>query len=373
MDEILSNSVETKMNLDKKSYDFDFENNENALNLLRCNETFELSPDLIASETFQEVTETEVWQPENENFIIEEQRKEHFYHPSIIDTQRFPNVITNQMRAILIDWMGKICTDLIFKRETFHNSISHLDRVLCKDSEITTGNFQLYGLAILYISAKSIVKYIQETNIPEAKLYIKYAEDLYNVNWFKKVELRVVKLLEWRLFPPTRLNLLTCILKEWDNFLIKNYLNFSGNEVVDVENPVLAQKLITFMEKSNISFKRYLEIMQVLDIASLDYQINRFSPSNFVAGLVYIMLFKFFEESHFSLFKWTDNLENDPNDLIYDYQEHCGNVIFSFLEKTLSINNISQLEEPLSFIQPYVRMAQHLPHIDITKINVNFI
>jgi hypothetical protein len=197
-----------------------------------------------------------------------------------------------------------------------------------------------------------------------------YAEDLYNVAWFKTTELRTLRLLEWKLYPPTRLNILTCILKEWDSFLIKNYQAYNSINFVDFANPDIAQKLIIFMENNKTSFKRYLKTMQVLDIASLDYRINRFSPSNFVAGLVYIMLFKFFEESNYSLFKSSSVLESDPNDYVYDYQEHCGNMILNFLEKTLAITSMSMLEEPLSFIQPYIRMAQRLPKFDLNKINV---
>lgn len=160
MDEMITNPLEIRMDLDKSRCEFEFQNIEKAINLLLCDETFDLSPELLSNESFQEQKEPESWHPQYENFIIEEQRKEHFYHPPIIDTQRFPNVVTNHMRAILIDWIVKICADQNFKRETFHNSISHLDRIICKDPEITTANFQLYGLVILYLSAKTIVNHI---------------------------------------------------------------------------------------------------------------------------------------------------------------------------------------------------------------------
>ncbi|OMJ85702.1 hypothetical protein SteCoe_12892 [Stentor coeruleus] len=367
MDEMITNPLEIRMDLDKGQCEFPYQNIEKAINLLLCDETFDLSPDLLSNENFQESKQPELWSPQYENFIIEEQRKEHFYHPPIINTQQFPNVVTNHMRAILIDWIVKICADQNFKRETLHNSISHLDRIICKDPEITTANFQLYGLVILYLSAKTI-----EARVPEISIFIMYAEDLYNVAWFKKIELRILRLLEWKLYPPTRLNILTCILKEWDSFIIKNYQAYNFVNAIDLENQEVSKKLIIFMENNKISFKRYLKTMQVLDIASLDYRINRFSPSNFVAGLVYIMIFKFFEESNYRLFKDSSISENDPNDYIYDYQEHCGNMILSFLEKTLAITSMSMLEEPLSFIQPYIRMAQRLPKFDLNKINAPF-
>ena len=43
--------------------------------------------------------------------------------------------------------------------------------------------------------------------------------------------------------------------------------------------------------------------MQVLDAATLDFQINRFSPTHLVAGLLYLMIIKFFENSDYKLFK----------------------------------------------------------------------
>ena len=34
------------------------------------------------------------------------------------------------MRAILIDWMMEVCSDYLFKRETFHLSVNFVDRYL---------------------------------------------------------------------------------------------------------------------------------------------------------------------------------------------------------------------------------------------------
>lgn len=67
-----------------------------------------------------------------------------------------PN-ITPVMRAILVDWMMEACTEFTFKRETFHYSVSHVDRFLSLQPGVLKEQFQLVGLVAIYIAAKTEV------------------------------------------------------------------------------------------------------------------------------------------------------------------------------------------------------------------------
>jgi len=61
------------------------------------------------------------------------------------------------MRAILADWLIEVSSQFGFKRITYHLTISLLDKYLCIEENIATNKFQLVGVTILIISAKTEV------------------------------------------------------------------------------------------------------------------------------------------------------------------------------------------------------------------------
>jgi hypothetical protein len=65
--------------------------------------------------------------------------------------------ITPVMRAILLDWMTEACSEFMFKRETLHCSVTHVDRFLSANPGVMKESFQLVGLVAIYIAAKSEV------------------------------------------------------------------------------------------------------------------------------------------------------------------------------------------------------------------------
>ena len=48
----------------------------------------------------------------------------------------------------------EVCSDYMFKRETFHYSVNYLDRFLSTVHNISWKHFQLIGLTCLFIAAK---------------------------------------------------------------------------------------------------------------------------------------------------------------------------------------------------------------------------
>jgi len=61
------------------------------------------------------------------------------------------------MRAILSDWLMEVSSQFGFKRSTYHLSISLLDKFLSIEVNIPTNRFQLVGVTVLIIAAKTEV------------------------------------------------------------------------------------------------------------------------------------------------------------------------------------------------------------------------
>jgi hypothetical protein len=71
----------------------------------------------------------------------------------------YPAHISKKMRAIVVDWIMEVCSDLKFERETFFCAVDYLDRVIIRSAGqgISKENLQLFGVTCLLISAKKEV------------------------------------------------------------------------------------------------------------------------------------------------------------------------------------------------------------------------
>lgn len=90
------------------------------------------------------------------NFLISQENN---YRPDAFYFQKTQNNINSLMRTILMDWMMEVCSEFTLKRETFHLSISYVDRYLSKVKNIERSKLQLIGLSSMYIAAKIEVIY----------------------------------------------------------------------------------------------------------------------------------------------------------------------------------------------------------------------
>jgi cyclin E len=75
------------------------------------------------------------------------------------------------MRAVLLDWVMEVCSEFTLKRETYHLAVSYIDRFLDMSSNTARGEFQLIGLAALFIASK-----IEEVYPPRISDFAKSAK-----------------------------------------------------------------------------------------------------------------------------------------------------------------------------------------------------
>jgi hypothetical protein len=197
-------------------------------------------------------------------------------------------------------------------------------------------------------------------------------EATYSVEQFLSLERRIFQTLTWKMLPPTRQTLLNIILKEWDSFVINTYgedltaLIPDSFPVQQREQFITAynRRMITVLENNQSAYDRYQDTMQILDAASLDFQINRFSLSSFVAGLIYLMLCKFFEDSNYELFKGPLNSKPLYDEPLETYREVTGNLVFSFLARVLAIPSIEMLDFPLRFLIQFSQLPKARRNLD---------
>lgn len=158
---------------------------------------------------------------------------------------------------------------------------------------------------------------------------------------------KALRTLEWRLTPVTRYNILLYTLKGWDKHIevccaegLNQRLASSGQvELFD-------EYFISFLDKSTQSEQRLNKILNVLDVASLHLDINRYCPSVMVAGLVYVVLNLYLTKTGFGLIGF-DPLGSPFSDC--GVQETANGFVLNFLSGYLNLPSIDLITSPVSF------------------------
>lgn len=103
-----------------------------------------------------------------------------------------------EMRAILLDWLQEVCSDYLFKRESFHYAANILDRFLARESNLSKADLQLVGVAALFLAAK-----MEEVYTPKIDSMVVVADHAYSAAQIRSMEMRIYSTLEFMITPPT--------------------------------------------------------------------------------------------------------------------------------------------------------------------------
>ena len=231
------------------------------------------------------------WKLRDKPYIYSLLEKETEYACNPFSLQLHQPNVTPLMRAILLDWMMEVCSEFTLKRESYYLAVSYVDRYLSACPGVKKEEFQLLGLTAMFVAAKA-----EEICNPKIADFARSADNGYSQSQIKAMELRLLRSLSWRMFPPTVFNWLNLSMSLWDEFL-SSYISRLPAPPASLE-----EVLIHFKQPNQHSYKRYRETMQVLDVAYLDSGVLRYSPRHIVAGLLYLMVSKYFYESEYRLF-----------------------------------------------------------------------
>lgn len=161
--------------------------------------------------------------------------------------------IDSKVRTVLLGWMGEVCEDLWFCRETFYLACNYVDRYLEITANVLRKDIQLIGLTCLYISSK-----MEEVQMRCMGDYLASACDIYSESQMKECEIEIISKLEFKLNPPT-LNLwVNLFMIQWDNFIISDPY---------IEDHMLTkgvEDIFQFKQGNHESYNLYRELMQYL-------------------------------------------------------------------------------------------------------------
>lgn len=156
----------------------------------------------------------------NDKHSTKDSKNESIVRIAIKSSTKIGNMFANQpevnakMRAILIDWLFRISSEMAMQREAVHLAIVYLDSYTTK-VEIAKDQYQLFGLAGLLIGYK------QEFSHHEQFLQIltTSCDNGYTQEQILEAERKMAFALNFRLNPTTHNFWVEYFTLRWDRFL----------------------------------------------------------------------------------------------------------------------------------------------------------
>ncbi|CAD8146814.1 unnamed protein product [Paramecium pentaurelia] len=178
------------------------------------------------------------------------------------------NEIQSHMVAILFDWLIEVAHSFHFKRETFYLSINYIERFLHRQPNISITKFQFLGVVAIFTAHKC------EEIYPKAlKDFHRLIQDQYTIKDMEEMEVSILKCLDFRMNPNTPIFWLNYYTKLWDEFIITKELN------------------VLFKDKTNQSYYRYRELVQLFDVCLIDYKYKK-NEKLTALSLIYLVIAK---------------------------------------------------------------------------------
>lgn len=197
--------------------------------------------------------------------------------PNYLETQQ-PS-LRWKMRAILLDWMQEVCSDYLFKRETFYYAVNFVDRYLSLSPAVEKKNLQLVGLTALYLAAK-----VEEVMLPKVDNMVLAANNTYTASQITKMETNLYFTLSFRITPPTINTWSNWYTAQWDAFIEESACARENVLVMSAEQPV------KFKLPTQHSYTLFRTLMQLLDLMILDIQTLQYRQRALVLSTMYILL-----------------------------------------------------------------------------------
>lgn len=263
------------------------------------------------------------WQTEDKDF--QDLLKTNFFPANPFYLHSKQENITVSMRATLIDWVFEISSDFYLKRDTCHKAINLIDRYLSYSISIKREKYQLIGLVALIISCK-----FEEVTYPKITDFIKSAGNIYTVLDIRNMERDILRCLQWRISGVSVWSIADWLCTQWDLFIVHCF----------------GRKIPEIMLKDIKGFRRYREVVQIIDVCAMDIEVLKFDFKVLAACAVYLVLFKCIQQG-----------QNFPPGLYPSPEKSLRNFLdtFSiFLTGTLEIDNFDKLYNCGIFINQYL-------------------
>lgn len=178
--------------------------------------------------------------------------------------------INHKMRTILIDWINEVQYQYKLEIDTYHMTVSIIDRYLQLVVDTPKKELQLVGVTAMFIASK-----YEELFPPDIDDFVYITDDTYKKKQILDMEKQIVKVLDFHL-----------------------------------GKPLPTHFLRRYSKAAKAADKNHLAAKYLIEMASIDYSTAHYKPSEIAAAALYISLSLFPVENNTELKVWTKTLEH---------------------------------------------------------------
>ncbi|EDS35579.1 cyclin b [Culex quinquefasciatus] len=161
--------------------------------------------------------------------------------------------INHKMRTILIDWINEVHYQFKLEIDTYHMTVSIIDRYLQLVTDTPKKELQLVGVTAMFIASK-----YEELFPPEISDFAYITDDTYKKKQILEMERQIVRVLDFHL-----------------------------------GKPLPTHFLRRFSKAAKAADKNHLVAKYLIELASIDYGTAHYKPSEVAAAALYISLYLF--------------------------------------------------------------------------------
>ncbi|CAG9313933.1 unnamed protein product [Blepharisma stoltei] len=304
-----------------------------------------------------------IWKPKDSEFLELIKEKQIMYMPNPYFMETSQPHINPLMRVVLFDWMMEVTSEFLMKRESVYLAMNYVDRLLSIVPNVKKDEYQLVGVAALYIASK-----LDEIYQPKISDFERAAANGYSVSSIKLMEKIILRHLGWKIMPVTTYNISNWLLSQWDLYITYHFGSQVYNNPNDFKNlpndernreqAKYEERFITYKQPNNLSYMRFRDAIHVLDAACLDQRTLKFSPAIIAATLVYLMTSKYFKTSKYALFLHNTIFQDQESftHLEFDLACRAQQFIATFLASALEINNLEEIYFSAELLIQYIEI-----------------
>lgn len=178
--------------------------------------------------------------------------------------------INHKMRTILIDWINEVQYQYKLEIDTYHMTVSIIDRYLQLVVDTPKKELQLVGVTAMFIASK-----YEELFPPDIDDFVYITDDTYKKKQILDMEKQIVKVLDFHL-----------------------------------GKPLPTHFLRRYSKAAKAADKNHLAAKYLIEMASIDYTTAHYKPSEIAAAALYISLNLFPLANSTEPKVWTKTLEH---------------------------------------------------------------
>ena len=316
----------------------------------------------------------QLWSPHRSDYLRNLYAPDAFYYPDLSAFTR-QKEITERMRSILLDWLMALCSEFYLKRETYYLALSHIDRLL-SSILIPRSQFQLIGITALFLACKS-----EEINPPTISDFTKAYHLVCPASSIIVMETKILQVLRWRILPVTLYGLLNNLLVEWDRFIasaFSEYLGYVESLTRDKikQQDLMNKRLETFKRENTYSYRRFRDIVQILDACTLEYEVHNFENLKLIGALLYLVVNRCFYQSKYELLWWNSLVLGDSDflgeeEIMLIGTEAVHGLLERFLCSAMNITSLEGLTPALQYLNKFLGFTFCYKLPPVSKISRN--